>query len=275
MLHVFSDGPARPEEKPVVDEVRRTVRETSGFAKVVLHERESNAGLAMSIISGVDAVLNDNESIIVLEDDLETSPAFLAYMNAGLEQFAHDERVISIHAYVYPVGRRLPPAFFLRGADCWGWATWRRGWKIFERDGARLHRELTERRLSRVFDFDGTYPYAKTLRRHAEGAEELVDVWAIRWYASAFLAGKLTLYPGRALVRNFGFDGSGAHSRGTDIYDVELAEAAPDLRGLVVRENRAARAAIKRYFRTLYPGRTLPERALRKLRRIVGAEPRG
>jgi len=37
--------------------------------------------------------------------------------------------------------------------------------------------------------------------------------WAIRWYASAFLRDKLTLYPGRSLVRNIGYD-SGTHFSG-------------------------------------------------------------
>ena len=35
--------------------------------------------------------------------------------------------------------------------------------------------------------------------------------WAIRWYASAFLKNKLTLYPKISFVKNIGIDGSGTH----------------------------------------------------------------
>ena len=35
--------------------------------------------------------------------------------------------------------------------------------------------------------------------------------WAIRWYASAFLKNKLTLYPKNSFVKNIGTDGSGTH----------------------------------------------------------------
>jgi hypothetical protein len=41
--------------------------------------------------------------------------------------------------------------------------------------------------------------------------EGKVDSWAIRWYLTTFLMQGLTLYPGRSLVRNIGFDGSGTH----------------------------------------------------------------
>ena len=34
--------------------------------------------------------------------------------------------------------------------------------------------------------------------------------WAIRWYASAFLKNKLTLYPSKTLVQNIGLT-SGTH----------------------------------------------------------------
>jgi hypothetical protein len=37
------------------------------------------------------------------------------------------------------------------------------------------------------------------------------DSWAVRWYASAFLAGKMRLYPGRSLVHNIDNDDSGTH----------------------------------------------------------------
>ena len=78
----------------------------------------------------------------MLEDDLVTSRYFLKYMNEALNHYAHDERVASVHGYVYPVNDPLPETFFLRGADCWGWATWRRGWECFNADGQYLLDEL-------------------------------------------------------------------------------------------------------------------------------------
>ena len=58
--------------------------------------------------------------------------------------------------------------------------------------------------------------------------------WAIRWYASAFLAGKLTLYPGRSLVQNIGNDDSGTHCGTTTALDVAVSESPIGLDGIDV-----------------------------------------
>ena len=100
--------------------------------------------------------------MIVLEDDMVVSPYFLEYMNEALEQFVEDDRVISVHGYVYPVDFELPEAFFIQGADCWGWATWQRGWKIFEPNGQFLLDELVRRHLIQKFDYNGAYPFSNS-----------------------------------------------------------------------------------------------------------------
>ena len=80
------------------------------------------------------------KSVIVLEDDLITSTYFLKYMNTGLSLYENETNVASIHSYFYPVNRidQLPNYFFLKGADCWGWGTWRDRWDLFENNPDKL-----------------------------------------------------------------------------------------------------------------------------------------
>ena len=126
ILYLFCDGPRGPQDQLEVDEVRRVARAASGFAKVEVRCLEVNQGLAQSIISGVSEVLKRHGRVIVLEDDLVTSPYFLTFMNEALEKYEDTETVASIHGYLFPVLEHLPETFFIRGADCWGWATWSR-----------------------------------------------------------------------------------------------------------------------------------------------------
>lgn len=245
-LIVFSDAARTPNKGAAVDEVRAYLSTVSGFRSVTIHHRPHNFGLAKSIISGVTQVLTEHECVIVLEDDMVTSPHFLAYMNDALYHFADDERVISIHGHVYPVQQSLPEAFFLPGADCWGWATWRRGWRLFNPDGKALLDELKRRDLVGAFDFNGAYGFSQMLVGQIEGTN---DSWAVRWYASAFLAGKLTLYPGRSLVHNIGNDDSGTHC-GTDTrYDAELSATPISLNGLEVAASVLGRSTFESFFR--------------------------
>lgn len=250
-LIVFSDAPKPGEPGDNVREMRALIRQVQGFKSVTVVEREANYGLARSITDGVTAVVNKHGRVIVLEDDMVTSPFFLQYMNDALARFADDDRVVSIHGYTYPVAERLPEAFFLPGADCWGWATWRRGWACFNGNARHLLAELRRRNLARAFDYNGAYPYTRMLERKVEGKN---DSWAICWYASAFLEGKLTLYPGRSLVHNIGNDSSGTHSGTSPELDAALSAVPIDLAGVAVEPCQECRQAFEHFFRQLQGG---------------------
>jgi hypothetical protein len=223
-----------------------------GFKSVVVIEREKNIGLANSIIAGVTETVNKYGKIIVVEDDLVTSPYFLSYMNQGLDMYENDDKVASIHGYVYPIKETLPETFFIKGADCWGWATWKRAWDIFEPDGKKLLQKIREQKLEKEFNFNNTYDYTSMLEGQISGRN---NSWAVRWYASAFLLNMLTLYPGRSLVQNIGFDGSGTHTKGGGkIFDVSLNSEKIELKPISARESLIGRNAFVTYFKSNQPG---------------------
>lgn len=266
-LVVYSDGPKHPGHEAGVAAVRVHLRELEGFRSVRVVERDRNMGLAKSIIAGVSELLEAHGEVVVVEDDLVVSPDFLRYMNEGLARYRFEEKVASIHGYRYPLASPSTSAFFIRGADCWGWATWRRAWKFFEPDSQVLLAGLRRRKLERKFDFDGTYGYVRMLQDQIEGR---VDSWAIRWYASAFLADMVTLYPRESLVENIGHDGSGSHCDPSDRYHVQIASpgdlAWPDR----VDEDEAMRREFTRYFRSIQGKSSLRSRTGSALRALLG-----
>lgn len=219
-LFIFSDAPKNDAAIHSVNEVRAFIKTLQGFKKVTIIEREKNWGLANSIIDGVTAIVNQYGKVIVLEDDLVTSPCFLNYMNHNLDLYQNDDQVASIHGYVYPING-LPETFFIRGADCWGWATWKRAWDVFEADGNKLLTQLYDKSLQKEADFNNSYAYTQMLEHQVKG---LNDSWAIRWYISAFLNDMLTLYPGQSYVHNIGNDDSGTHCSKTDLFSTVLTQ---------------------------------------------------
>ena len=243
---IYSDSARTADNKNAVAKVRSYLAELTGFRSIKVIHRDENFGLSESIIQGVTEVLQQSKKVIVLEDDMVVSAHFLKYMNEALVKFVDDDRVISIHGYVYPVDIELPEAFFLSGADCWGWATWRRGWDIFNPNGKYLLNELTRRGLLKSFDFNGASPHSKMLKEQIKGGN---DSWAVRWYASAFLANKLTLYPGRSLVKNIGNDSSGTHCNTTEDFDVELSKTSINFKNIIVDVSPIALEAFEYYFK--------------------------
>lgn len=262
-LHVYCDAARTAVDQPAVDGVRNFVSDLKGFASITRVFRESNMGLAGSIIDGVTHLLAQHDRVIVIEDDLLLSAHFLRYMNDALQAYAADEQVASIHGYCYPTTDPLPETFFLLGADCWGWATWRRAWAQFNPDGALLLKELRQRKLTHRFDFDGTYPYTRMLKNQVLGKN---SSWAIRWHASCYLAGRMTLYPGRSLVHNIGNDSSGTHSGTTARFDQIASHRPVKVERLPLLESTVGRAAFVKFFGTQ---RESPmQRLARHLRRL-------
>jgi len=259
-LFIYSDGPKDSNSAGKIQEVRDYLKTVNGFRSVSVIERKENMGLAKSIISGVTEILDRYGKIIVLEDDLVTSPYFLQYMNDGLDLYENEERVASVHGFVYPVKQELPETFFLRGADCWGWATWKRAWDRFEPDGKKLLAELESKGLISEFNFDNTRGFSAMLERQIAGVN---DSWAIRWHTSAFLANMLTLYPGRTLVDNMGQAG-GTHGGRVQFRHAFEDHSPVRVGNIVVEENTEARDIFKDYFHSLKP--SILRRIINKIR---------
>jgi hypothetical protein len=245
-LTVFADGPRNAADVDKVAATRNLVRGIRGLASVRLVERATNLGLASNVIAGVSEMCDRHGRVIVLEDDLVLSPYFLRFMNDALDCYADDERVASVHGYCYPTGERLDDTFFLRGADCWGWATWARAWRHFEPDGARLLDTLRRSGLAKEFDLGGAFPYMKMLEDQTVGRN---NSWAIRWHASCYLADMLTLYPGSSLVENIGNDSSGTHSATTEAFSKTVASEPVNLKRIALSPSAPARRAFADFLR--------------------------
>lgn len=209
-LIVFSDGPKNQIDRVKILNIRKYLKKIRGFKSIKIYEKKKNKGLALNIINGLNIIFKKYSSAIILEDDLIVSKNFLTYMNDGLSLFKNNDKVVSIHGYSYPfkVDNHDPEYFFLKGADCWGWATWAKSWKIFEKNGNKLRDKIIKNNFKKEFNFNNSFDYMKMLENQISGKN---NSWAIRWYASAFLRNKLTLYPKNSFVKNIGIDGSGTH----------------------------------------------------------------
>jgi len=245
-LFIFSDAPKTAADKAKVDEVRELINEVEGFKSVKVILRRENLGLANSIISGVTQLVNEYGKVIVFEDDLLSSTHTLEYFNEGLDRYAKEEKVMHIGAYMYDLAdKSLPETFFFRAATSWGWATWARAWKDFEEDVDVLLNQF-DRQKADQFSINGTMNFWKQLIGFKAGKN---NSWAIRWYASIFLKGGLTLNPSHSLIQNIGNDGSGTHSVKEDMYQVRIAKTAVKQFPTEIKENPQAYAAIKHFLK--------------------------
>lgn len=245
-LFIFSDGPKNKKAEEDVKKVRKYIKCVTGFRKIAVIERDRNLGLSQSIITGVTELIAQYGKVIVLEDDIVTSPYFLNFMNDGLLAYENEEKVISICGYMYPIGIKNADTLFLRVADCWGWATWKRGWDLFVPDGEKLYNTLKAGKLFKKFNLDGFFNYTKLLKSQIKKQN---DIWDVCWYASAFLNKKLFLYPRKSLTMNTGIDGSGTNCGVNDYYRTELMNEPITVHDIPILENKQVILEIGLYLR--------------------------
>lgn len=244
-LFIFSDAPANAVAQEGVEQVRKYIKGIKGFKSVNIVERSENYGLAKSIITGVTEIISRAGKVIVLEDDLVTSPYFLQYMNDTLSHYEYCERVFHVAGYMYPVqNQELPEAFFLPITSCWGWGTWARAWRYFNNDGLMLSGSMTREKI-RQLNFNNTYDYWAQFLLNMEGK---LTTWAIFWYINIFLQNGLCLHPAASLVRNIGHDGSGAHHEEGSEYNVVLGKRPVFLFPDEFKINAQAVTALERFF---------------------------
>ena len=245
-LFIYADGPSCSDDFDKISEVLTYIRTVDKFRSVTIVERDKNFGLASSIPTGVTELVNNYGKIIVLEDDIVTSPYFLLYMNEALERYRDSEKLMHIAGYMYPIDTSdLPQTILFRQTSCWGWATWQRAWRCFEPDAPLLASRF-DRQQRYHFNIEGSYNFWEHLRLNCTGSW---DTWAIKWYASVFLSGGLCLHPVRSLVLNIGLDASGTNCGSTNKFDVVVADEAVVEFDETSEENQIALARIREFLR--------------------------
>jgi hypothetical protein len=209
VLRLYCDGPKRSEDAEQVAQTRAIAREWAHRLNAEVIERESNLGLAQSIVKGVSELCNSHGRVIVVEDDFLLSPFFLDYMLSSLDRYASEPTVYQISGYMYPIRHAAKPdAFFLPLTTTWGWATWSRAWKVFDWSAPQANELLRDPDVRRRFNLNNVYPYAEMLERRLRDEN---DSWGILFWWAVFNAQGLVLHPRKSLVWNGGFDQSGTH----------------------------------------------------------------
>jgi hypothetical protein len=267
-VYIFIDGP-KPgaDNRARFEECQAVASLGYKFGSTRIISRDSNLGLARSIRSGLDYILETHESVIVIEDDIILAPSALNYLNRGLDKYQDNPMVSSIHTYQYPLSHELNDCVALRGADCWGWATWKNRWVSTSFEPKLLLSEIREKGLLRLFDLDGNMDYSRMLRMQEKGR---IDSWAICWHASMFLQNRYCIYPPKSLSLNIGSDGSGTHSGDIDIFQTELSNTASWMLPDKIDESDQFRRLLMEFYAKKKPPRSIFQKILAKLELISG-----
>jgi hypothetical protein len=244
IVYIFSDGARNEPDKSLVENVRKYLRTIKGFKDIKIIERSDNWGLNKNIEGGILEVLENHDRVIIVEDDIVTSPYFLRYMNDGLERYQDNAKVGAIQGYQYPFeAKGLPQTVFKLGCSCWGWATWKRAWKFYNGDGLELLDKLNKQSKGPLL----TKLFIECLLAQSEGKAQ---AWDVCWAASLMSNDMVSLTPSKSMTKNIGFDSLGTQCSQTEaqFYKGKLCDYQITEFNEVVEDNKIVRQAILDFF---------------------------
>ncbi len=188
-----------------------------GFKHFYLIERERNYGIWTSGYENNSAaltaqVLQQYDRFIMMEDDNVVEPAFLEFMDKGLERFENDERVIGLSGYRWYFPFEFEGnTFFREDVNCtpWTYAQWAKKRSTTQYDYRYFHRYLTWQTVCSLLRRH-EYATLGTLLEYCRKGHRVfnppvdVDISMLMR-----LTGAQIVLPAKSLVRNIGLDGSG------------------------------------------------------------------
>ena len=201
-IYIFIDGYKQCSyDKIKVKLVKNIVKKLKGFKSKKIFFRNKNLGLSKNFISGISQVLKIHESVIVLEDDNIVSKFFLDYINSGLNIYKDDQKICAINGFSYPVSKKgLPNHFLVKGADTWGWGTWRRVWNQIIWNPKILIKKINKKKI-----------LLQKINLLKNKIEKKNDSYTIMFDLSMQIKEKYSLVPKIPYSINSGLDGTGRH----------------------------------------------------------------
>ncbi len=185
--------------------------------------RSRNLGSSLSVISAIEWAFQFEETLAILEDDLEISEELLAFFSTQIQLLELDQKMLMISGSNPFRGKsKREPSGYSHYPVVWGWATTRGKWTVI-RDG--------------IFDSDCNFeePIKVRVKNFLEAGRtralsRLIDAWDVPLATFMRAKGYKCLIPNANLVSNIGYDGNATHTNakkwplGVEIEDLGTLE---------------------------------------------------
>jgi hypothetical protein len=223
-LYVAADGPRsdRRGEAERCEATRKIATAVDWDCEVHTLLRVENLGLGKGLSAAITWFFEHETEGIILEDDCLPSPSFFPFCAAMLERYRNDSRIMEIggNNFEKPHQREREYSYYFSTLPyIWGWATWRRAWKL--NDFRMSHyREINKKKylnghFNSIYErdyyqyvFDKVYSNDQKINAH--------NVWSYQWQFACKINSGLVIVPNRNLVVNLGIGGEATNTTSRD-----------------------------------------------------------
>ncbi len=230
-VYAYTCKPGKPTHEESVNATKAVLNGFDGsvFRSYTVVDKEEFKPLGPAMVEAVSETIAKHGRVIVVEDDIVTSPHYLEFMNRCLDFYEDDPRVFSISGYSPALGRIQAmegDVYLVRRACPWGWATWADRWESYDYEVSWYKERMRDRGTRRrLMDWSPDLPMTLDALFYEKGCMD--KNWEQQFCLCQFIGERGTICPTKSLVENIGFDGSGTHEVPTGLgnsYDPESSE---------------------------------------------------
>ncbi len=209
-FYVAIDGPKEGDFSNIKQVYERYLNNfhKSHEVKLKVWYRESNLGLAASMLTAIDWFFSEVDSGIILEDDLEVGREFFEFMDTGFKNYKEQREVLAISGnQFYPEMATSSSITKANYPLIWGWGTWRDRWEIFRNQlisGDLLQIDVS---LPRKVIYFWKLGCLRSLNSQSNS-------WAILLASHSRFNNYVCVFPNSHLSRNIGSDDNATHTGG-------------------------------------------------------------
>ena len=214
-LLVIADGPRKrvASDRRKCGAARAAATAVDWPCTVRTNFSSTNLGCQKRMASGLDWVFRECRQAIVLEDDCLPHPDFFAFCDQMLRRYRDEPKVMQISGTNVQEGqsRTRFSYYFSRYNHVWGWATWRRAWRLYDVKATGWEKTIWSKRYRKIFTGNAERRLWHNLFH--EVTQGRVDTWDCQWFLTILRAGAFTITPDVNLISNLGFRRDATHTR--------------------------------------------------------------
>jgi len=224
-LYIAADGPkeSKTGDLNLCQQTRSIINHIDWDCSIKTKFSKWNIGCKLNVSNAISWFFENEEEGIILEDDCLPNICFFSFCSTLLNKYRYDYSVGHIGGNNFLDSTvDTDSYFFSKYPFIWGWATWRRAWKLNNLSLSTFPETLVNNKFGPYFksNFEKYTFYNKFLQVY----NDRKDTWDYQWLYTMWYNNLKSIVPPVNLVKNIGFDNRATHTKKNKKLDHLLVE---------------------------------------------------
>jgi hypothetical protein len=212
-IFISSDGPKiNTLDAKQNHEVKNILKKINWTKEIKLNYMNKNYGCKEAVSRGIKWFFSKVKMGIILEDDCIPNKDFFFFTQKMLNKYKNNKNiyVVSGNNFLDNKVKINESYYFSKYNHCWGWATWARAWKNYDKNLHKWNSFKKSKSWKNKFIISLERKYWERIFNLCY--KKKIDSWAYPWLYSIWLKNGLSILPKSNLVENIGFNLDATHT---------------------------------------------------------------